>query len=325
MTETPSLSRRDFLKLSAAGLAILALRGSAPEIGEVLKQNEIALAALRVENQPDEDRLKRSIRILGQIERTLRTEPLDLIITPEYSFDLHYGQDRNFEPMPLVIEQKGSEFAVNQLKSHNAARIVLEMGQSLAKDYKTNLLLATFNDSGSKTYPTTSIFINTEGKIVGLKRKDNLPPIGKFEIKRGSQTYKILPMICGEVWNKRVEDPVTSNFKTIPPDWVKENAPWDIFAHSMAQGDLDFDKLNAITQNNPISEDSLPHDESWLRNTFNSYYEEYLPYLKSDSLILVADWNMAGCFNKNLTRIENYRDQGEYIVTQYNNFQENQK
>lgn len=317
-SEAGPISRRDFLKLSAAGLAALVLRGSIPETGEILKKNEIALAALRVENRPSESDLEKAVRILEQAERALRTEPLDLLITPEYSFNLHYGQDRNFEPMPLIIRQDGAEFTVDRLKSHNAARIILEMGQSLAKDYRTNLILATFYDPTDKIAHTTAVFINSMGEIGGLKRKNSLPPVGKFEIKRGGQTFKILPMICGEVWDKRIKDPVTSDFKSIPPDWVKENAPWDIFAHCMAQGDLDFDKLAAIVQGEPIPKDSrFTGNEQWQKNVFNSYYGEYLPYLNPDSPILITDVNMAGCFNPSLTALNNYQDQGEYITAKF--------
>lgn len=284
------------------------------EAGESLREKEISLAALRVEKIPDENSIKQALRIIKQLETVLRSEPIDLAITPEYSFDLHYGQERNYEPMPLVVHQIKDGFAIDPLRSHNAAKIIVENAQSLAKSYKANLFLATFYDpSGNESANTSALYINNEGKITGVKRKF-LPPEGKFEVVRGNQILKVLPMICGEVWKNRDNIPGTNDFRAIPPDWVKENAPYDIFAHAMSQADVDFNSLAALVEQTPLPKDHYFPSEAWLRDAFGNYYGEYLKFLKPNAPILIADWGIAATFNKDLTPIKRYQDHGEYVV-----------
>lgn len=323
------LSRRDFLKLSGAalggaGLALLGLRGSTSEPGEILRQNELSVGALRVKGIHDEDGLKRGIRILKQVETALQSTPLDLLITPEYSFSLSQGQEMNYEPRPLAIQTNGTKFTVDTLRSSGAARLIVENAQSLAKSHKANLFLSSFYDYSNEGAHTTAVFINKEGEITGIKKK-GYPPEGKLEIVRGNRTLKILPMICADVWEKTQEDPSSHESKVIPSDWVIKNAPWDIFVHTIGQRDLDFNKLVAIIQGNKISDYSrLINNEEWQRETFNFYYGEYFKYLSPNAPILVADGEMAACFNKDLKPIDKYYDMGEFVVAKFDITQQNQ-
>lgn len=327
MSETPNLSRRDFLKdvgVGTAALALLSLRRSIPEAGEILRQNELSIGALRVEGIQGEDGLRRGIRILNQIETALQSTPLDLLITPEYSFSLNQNSEAKFEPRPLVIQQDDTEFAVDKLKSSGAAKIIVENAQSLAKDHNANLFLSSFYDPSNPISHTTALFINSRGEIAGVKKK-GLPPDGKFEIQRNGQSLKILPLICGEAWEETEQDSSGGGFKAIPPEWVAKNAPYDILVHSIAQGDLDFDKLAAIAQKSEIPNDSrLTNNEQWQRETFRSYYEEYLRFLRSNAPILISDLGMAACLNQDLSPISKYYDMGGFVVAKFDISQQNQ-
>lgn len=323
-----TLSRRDFLKLAGAavGSAVLAtvFKRDAREPGETLKQNELSIGALRVESIQGEDGLKRGIRILNQLETALQSTRLDLLITPEYSFSLNQGPEAKFEPRPLVIQQNGTEFTVDKLKSSGAAKIIVENAQSLAKDHKTNLFLSSFYDPSNPISRTTALFINSRGEITGVKRK-GLPPDGRFEIQRGGQTLKILPLICGEAWEKTEQDSSGGGFKAIPPEWVAKNAPYDILVHSIAQGDLDFDKLAAIAQKSEIPNDSrLTNNEQWQRDTFHSYYDEYLHFLRPNAPMLISDLGMAACLNQDLSPISKYYDIDKFVVAKFDVSQQNQ-
>lgn len=307
MSETGSISRRDFLKLSAAATGALLLSRSSPDFGEVLREKELSVGALRVNMIEGENKLEHGLRVLAQMEKALREEPLDFLITPEYSFELTHGPEKNYERRPLAIQKNSTGFSVDTLKSSSAARIIVENSQSLAKSHKTCLFLSSFSDSVGHTI---AIFINKNGCITGVKEKF-FPPDGKFEITRGSKTLKVLPMICGEVWEKSELNP----FRAIPPNWVREGAPYDIFAHTISQRDLDFNKLAALVQKTKIPEDSqLTNNEKWQRDCFKGYYGEYLQFLQPNAPILISDIGMAGCFKQDLSPFNNYHDRGEYVV-----------
>lgn len=327
--ESKPLSRRDFLKVAGAYIgsaALLGLRRSTPEPSEILRQNELSIGALRVESIHDQDKdgLKYGIRILKQVETALQSTPLDLLITPEYSFNLRQGPEKKYEPRPLVIQTNGTDFTVDTLKSSSATRIIVENAQSLAKTHRANLFLSSFNDPSNEFSQTIALFINKEGEISGIKRK-MCPPEGKLEIVRGDKTLKILPMICGDVWSKTQEDPSLHERKVTPPNWVKENAPYDIFVHTINQRDFDINKLAAIIQGNKISDYSqLTNNEQWQRETFNFYYGEYLKYLSPNAPILLSDAGMAGCFSQDLRPIDKYYDMGGFVVAKFDISQQNQ-
>jgi hypothetical protein len=153
-----------------------------------------------------------------------------------------------------------------------------------------------------------AVFIDKNGEITGVKRKF-LPQNGKFEITQGEKTLKILPLLCGEAWREMKDD------KSIPPKWVKKNAPYDVLIHSLRQGDLNFDDLATFVQKRGEGlSQSAKSREGWQKDTFNVYYSEYFKFLKPNAPILVSDVDMAGCFNQDLSPIKGYSDNKDYIL-----------
>lgn len=314
------ISRRDFLK--AAGIAVLAGTALAQPTtrrllrsNELLSRNVVRLGALRTSLIQGEEETSKSLRVLNEVGKALNSEHLDLLITPEYSFHTHWSV--NDEGMPLTLNQVNENvFEIDKPQTDEFTQFVVEEGVKMAKHYRSNLLLSTFYDLEGKG-KTSAIFINSDGIITGLKRKFE-PPVGSFNINRGQHSLKILPLICGEVWEKRTNDPITDDWQSVPPQWVRDGAPFDILTHSLSQADVDFNGLVKFVQ----GEVGVPDDELYqidrvlLEGAFKDYYGEYLQYLKPNAPIILADVSMAGAFNANLEEMKNFSDSGNYVAVE---------
>lgn len=323
---TEPLSRRDFLKIAAATVAGVAgasvgRKAIVDWIGkEQLSENSIKLSALRTEKIQGEDSIGQSLRVLREIEKSLKSEHLDLVITPEFSFETRWGREKDYEGMPLILKQvEEKRFVVDEINSHGAPKIIIENATSLAKEHKSNLLLATFFDPQGPE-KTSAVFINSQGLITGLKRKFQ-PPLGAFEIDCGKTTLKVLPVICGEAWGGQ----------NVPPSykdtWVGEGAPFDILTHSLAQADVDFNGLAKLVYGKSSIDESKLYgqDEKWLEGAFNDYYCGYLPFLKPNAPIIIADWGIAAAFDKSLGAVREYKDERNYVVAKTPLYQPPQK
>lgn len=310
------MDRREFIKrLGTGGAALLAIRYGL--LKEQPSKNSVKLGALRTSWIRDEGELSHSLRVLREVEKALNSEHLDLLITPEYSFHTHWNV--NGEGMPLKLSQIDENvFETDKSQTDEFTQFVVEEGIRMAKRYRSNLLLSTFYDYDSKGDGTTSaIFVNSDGIITGLKRKFE-PPVGSFNINHGQHSLKILPLICGEAWETMKDDTITGDWQSVPPQWVKDGAPFDILCHSLSQGDVDFNGMVKLVQGEVgIPDNELYNtDRTWLESAFTSYYGGYFQYLRPNAPIIISDISMAGAFNETLEEMKNFSDSGNYVAVE---------
>jgi len=207
-----------------------------------------------------------------------------------------------------------------QEPTHQTIKHLLANARLLAAQHQSSLFLGTFYELGTQDnkYYNTLLHIDPNGQIVGIKRK-LYPPEGNFTIQtRSGIPLRVLPLICGEAWWDIVTDQAGER-KIKVPDWVKQGArktPYDMLTHSLAQGDLDFDRLAQTTQGSEKVEGGKAIE--WLKSTFGFYYGEYLPYLKPHAPIIVSDWGReAGVFTGDLQPLKNYIIKPDYTLVKF--------
>lgn len=314
-------SRRDFLKLTGAvavtaGVAILGGRGISEVISafarkkserkESLLSPEIMVAALSVPGEGSRGQsVETGYSVLQQIDKILKSQPVTLVVTPEYSFEM-YNKEK---PEKLMLKKvDNGEFVVHD-ESSEIVRDILSRSQQLALTHRCDIFLATFHEIGldDGEYYGTLLHLDPQGKIVGRKRKFHSPE-GSFMVKVGPKELKVLSLICGEAWEE-----IQDSF-AIPPEWVGKNSPYDMMTHSIAQGDLNFNMLAGLVQKTIPEGELEPARREWMRDCFDKYYRNYRPYLKPNAPIIVADWSVSGVFNPDLSPIKKYEGQPRYTV-----------
>jgi hypothetical protein len=208
---------------------------------------------------------------------------------------------------------------------------ILSELQRLAKENQTTIFAGSFNEAiDEEKAPTkyvmkgqrnTLLHINPEGKIIGVKRKSQAPE-GSFVIKKGSNEYKVLPLICAEIdFNYELDSPgiydaeksrLTGQnvYHEIIPEWIKQGAPYDIMIHPQRLGDVNFNTLAEYTQNSQMPKgNSFETPEKtlkWLQTAYDEYYDPYSPFLKDKAPIVTADLGIASVFKKGQKPLERY-------------------
>lgn len=264
-----------------------------PELKEVVgSPDQITLASLRVTRSEKE-------QVLDKLSEALDEAAPDVVIMPEYTFHIYEGEGYDSHPLPVVLHRGEGEYCVENPTGERVQKII-ERARDLARKHKTNLFLGTFYESlnglvskedyqrGAIEYRNTMLHINPEGKIVGVKRKFHKPD-DEFVVRaKSGRAYKVLPMICQDVWDNREGN------KIIVPDWVKNGGPYDVLVHSLGQGDVDLDSLSLHIQDKiKMSDEELFRAQKG----FNFYYGEYFPYLNpSEAYILISDGGQSGIF-----------------------------
>lgn len=297
-----TLDRRGFLRLCFGVFAgaLIGYPPPKPETKENPADQEITIAVLNAQTQKIRGQGVATGDIFcRQIEKALVTanQPVNLVLTPEHSFETYTGRGQDYEPERLKLDIIDGCFEVNKRTNQHTAEIILRL-QGIARYHHCPIFAATFYEyeNGVEEYFSTMLHISSEGKIVGRKRK-LFPPEGLFTIKRGAREFKILPLICGEIWRENDE-----NGFSVIPEWVREGAPYDIMLHSLHQGDLNLGKLMASVQDK--NSELTTEEGRWTRDCFDQYYRNYLLCLKPGGALVAADWNGSGIFNQDLSPIK---------------------
>lgn len=257
---------------------------------------------------------ERAIHALDSIVELFKNNHADVVLTPEFSF--------NVPGHPLVLKKRGDEYDVDPA-TDPLQKDIIEKLKALAVANKANIFAATFNEKveGHKGEDNTLLHINSEGAIVGLKRK-TFPPEGDFFVRRGEKQYKVLPIICGEMWlgavlnEEKTFSPENTEgenvYDKVIPEWIKQGAPYDILLHPQWQADVDFGQLASVVQEDP-STTSVPAEVIGQRkDAFRTYYYEYFPYLKEGAPIVTGDMGIAAVLGSDLKPMKDYNDTQAY-------------
>ena len=273
--------------------------------------------------KPGEDpEVARARIILERVQALLKEGPVDLLLTPEYSFIM--------EKHPIRLLKTEDGFEVDSRSDPLQQHILSEL-QRLAKENRTTIFAGTFSEAvDEEKAPTehlakgkrnTLLHINPEGKIVGVKRK-TMAPEGSFTIKKGDKEYKVLPLICAEIdFNYEIgsqgiydadKSKKTGNnvYHNIIPEWIKQGGPYDILIHPQRLGDVNFNTLaeHAQTGQNPKGTSYETPDQhlKWLEDAYTGYYGSYSPFLKADAPIVTADLGIAAVFKESRSPLPKY-------------------
>jgi len=307
-TTTPVYGRRKFLKNAGAGL--FGLSPLAPKPPEKPLEHQLRLASLRITPEyTTEDEAKQGYAVLNLIRGLLAKERVNLVVTPEFSFHPYHS-----DSFRIMLDKKWGRWKLNPSSSATQKHIILN-ARLLAAQHRSSLLLSTFPETGvDGKYYNTMLHIDANGDIIGVNRKFH-PPMGDFTIRDAlGKSFRVLPLICGEAWRETKSDTETGQNYALPPPWVKKGAPYDILAHSLSQGDLNFNELVGFTQQSLPANFTPTFGIDSLRSAFSTYYREYMPYLRRGAPIVAADWSTAGVMNGDLQPFENLKETATYTL-----------
>lgn len=317
------MSRREFLKRMGAAFVGKKLGWDK----ERLSEHDLTIAAMRL-NGPYLDDVARCDTMIKKIETVLRREKPNVVITSEYTFDNYNNRAGNTSDninvrlrYPLIIDRKGDNFFQIHQASYPKYKETIQRARALAAMHNAHLLLATFPELplhgvpkipgyGNSEY-NTMLHIDPAGEIVGLKRKYNKPE-GDWTItdNTGNQR-KVLPMICQDVWMNYRFDPLTQQTTLFPPDWATTGAPYDIFVHSAAQGDLRYNTYNELMRKLKRTPEE-EKDFSLLQGFFKIYYDNYWPLFGKNAPLIVSDLFHSGIFYQH--KPPQYNETNDYAI-----------
>ena len=304
------------------------------------------------------------LRFLLQKERSSGRQ-VDLVVFPESAFEITYFDDKLGKQIPTrIVKVIHSEDHFEGIEGYKQALDLIEIAQKIAREYKTSIMLGTFTENPEAfdippgttpdmTFPnrrpenlpdTLTIndkaimfYINSEGKIIGIKRKFE-PPQGDFSLKLSGKFFKILPIICTDGCFSPSLKKLNVNFPTPYPNqtpicnpekwmvnYASQNGQYDIVADLIKKGlpRENYTDLAYHIQNNfrdlKTSNDFIGYliDKEFFEKAFNNYKDVILP----EAPIILADWGFTGILKYNLSKfpIENYSeikdDKGEKIGT----------
>jgi hypothetical protein len=309
--KSQTISRRGLIKAAASAVGIAALAAgekfrksslSLQENQEKITPFELTVAALRFPEGMDTGNRELGKKMIEQIEHLLQQGPVNLVVTPEFSFEL--PSERKADGMPykprlvLTTIENQFQFEVDS-RSDSRLRFYVTKARELSEKYDTHIMLSSFAEDGDFG---TMLHI-AEGKIVGRKRKF-FEPEGHFSIKTNGQELSILPIFCDEIW----ENTDVSSFAT-PFAWAKNNSPYDILVISAKESDFDPLPLLAAIQKHSAQGTSEPSATQLAWDMFNRHFEYYLPLLNPNALIVYAHPHVSGIFRQDLQPIEKYSQQ----------------
>lgn len=246
--------------------------------------------------------------VLRRLDQALQERPADLVMTPEFSFTV-----KENEPITLNKTDEGWEVdpSTPEFQRSNIQKL-----QELAQLHHCDIMAATFPEDSPDGKGSTLLHINPDGKIVGRKRKNDEdtvhPAEGDFTITKNGETYKILPVICGER-SFPTEDGSKLTGETIVHEWIKksveESGPFDILVHPQSQADIHFEFKAKIDQDpSSLSEISKQN----FHKAFMDYYGAYFPYLSENATIMTSDIDISAIMRKDEKGIANYTATKEY-------------
>ena len=311
------MSRRDFLKSAGVfGGKVMADKVlgplERPKSPEQLRPIEIKAIALKI-GRSDPHEAMRALKQLFSMERC------DVVVTPEFTF--HYSLEKDEQGYRkvtvLYVNRAGAGYNISEY-SDPLVISVIENARLLAAKNGSHIFLSSFYEMDERDphnkekYKNTMLHIDDHGNIIGVKRKFEAPE-GNFSVDINGKAVKVLPLICGEAWEERIQDPISGKRRSLAPEWVRRGAPYHVLIHSLAQGDLKFEELQDHVDGDFVASDKkLP--ESWYVDTFKDYYSPYFPYLIKGASVVASDIGTAGIFESNMRPIKTWKD-GDFYVS----------
>lgn len=236
-----------------------------------------------------------SNNVLNKLELLFKREKnVDFVLTPEYSF---YDINR-----PVKLEKRFGQYALTG--SHDFVKRIIERAGNLASKYNSNIFLGTFAETDERgNLRNTLLQIDSNGKIVGRKRKfqileDNFG----FKAKDG-KFYSVLPLICGDLFDEKILE-----------DIKKYGKKFDIMAYTANLG-TNFDILSGCVQDSGrnIEKGFVKEVEENFRNFFYRYFEN----ISEDGIIVISDGakrNSSAILRGNLKLFSDYIIKDEYVL-----------
>lgn len=263
---------------------------------------------------------------LQNIEEMLKTGEVNVILTPEYTFQSENFSDKEY----LIIERDGQTFRLGEGSTLEAVQAVQKLRQ-LASQYKADIFAATFIEKTieepipehqvPKSYEIV-LHIGQDGQIMGVKRR-LFAPEGDFTIDRDGKKYKPLLMTCGEInadGRMQIDEAKSAEIgvqsvTTWRPNWVVENGPYDMIFHPQWQGDAPgLAYLADANQGLPLPKLTWDGVTSG-KKAFRNYYGDYLKNdVKPGGVVVTCDIGLAAAIRENGQPMAKYKENPAYTL-----------